>query len=129
MAQAYQAKGIDRDVALRVAEQLTAHDALAAHAEARFGIDPDELTNPWHAAYASFIAFSVGALIPLAGFAVETTVWTTVVVVALALAATGAVSARLGAASLPRAIVRNVGGGLAAMAVTYLLGSLVGMVL
>lgn len=129
LAQAYQAKGIDRDVALRVAEQLTAHDALAAHAEARFGIDPDELTNPWHAAYASFIAFSVGALIPLAGFAVETTVWTTVVVVALALAATGAVSARLGAASLPRAIVRNVGGGLAAMAVTYLLGSLVGMVL
>lgn len=129
LAAAYQAKGIDRQLALRVAEQLTAHDALAAHAEARFGIDADELTNPWHAAFASFIAFSVGALIPLAGFAVDTTIWTTVAVVVLALAGTGAASARLGSAPRPRAITRNVGGGLAAMAVTYALGSLVGLAL
>jgi VIT1/CCC1 family predicted Fe2+/Mn2+ transporter len=129
LAAAYGAKGIDPEVARQVAEQLTAHDALAAHAEARFGIDADELTNPWHAAYASFIAFSIGALVPLAGFALDTTIWTTVAVVVLALAGTGAASARLGDAPLPRAIARNVGGGLAAMAVTYALGSLVGMAL
>jgi len=129
LAQAYEAKGIDRALAARVAEQLTAHDALSAHAEARFGIDADALTNPWHAAYASFIAFGIGALIPLAGFAVDTTIWVTVLVVAVALAGTGAASARLGGASLPRAIARNVGGGLAAMGVTYALGALVGLTL
>ena len=37
----------------------TAHDALAAHAEAELGIDPDDLTNPWHAAWASMLAFTV----------------------------------------------------------------------
>lgn len=126
---AYQAKGIERDLARRVAEQLTEHDGVAAHAEARYGIDPDELTNPWHAAYASFIAFGVGALVPLAGFLVETTVWATVAVVTLALAVTGLVSARLGSAPRMRAVIRNVGGGLAAMAVTYGLGALVGLAL
>ena len=45
--------------------QLTAHDALGAHAEAELGIDPDDLTNPWDAALASLVSFSLGALLPL----------------------------------------------------------------
>ena len=51
--------------ARRVAEEMTAHDALAAHARTELGINPDELANPWSAAIASFVAFSVGALLPL----------------------------------------------------------------
>ena len=45
--------------------ELTAHDALGAHAEAELGIDPDDLTNPWTAAWASMLSFTVGALLPL----------------------------------------------------------------
>src|SRR5690606_16783028 len=60
-----QAQGIDRDLAEQAAVQLTERDALAAHARLELGIDPDELTNPWHAGFASMIAFIVGGLIPL----------------------------------------------------------------
>lgn len=129
LARAYTDKGIDRDLAFRVAEQLTAHDALAAHAEARHGIDSDDLTNPWHAAFASFVSFAVGALVPLAGVLVDSSAWLTAALVALALAVTGAVSARLGRAPAAPAVARNVGGGLLAMAITFGLGSLVGIVL
>ena len=53
LAGLYVQKGLAEDLALQVAEQLTEHDALGAHAEAELGIDPDDLTNPWHAALAS----------------------------------------------------------------------------
>lgn len=129
LTSAFEVKGIDRATAATVARQLTTGDALAAHAQTRFGIDPDDLTNPWHAAVASFLAFSIGALIPIVGFAAGSRAWVTVVVVAGALALTGWVSARLGEAPLRRAILRNIGGGVVAMAVTYGLGSLVGLAL
>lgn len=129
LTESYRAKGIDADLARRVAAQLTERDALTAHAQARYGIDPAELTNPWHAAGASFLAFSIGALVPLGGFAIGSGTVTTIAVVAGALAVTGWVSARLGASPLTRSIVRNVGGGLAAMLVSYGLGTLVGLVL
>jgi VIT1/CCC1 family predicted Fe2+/Mn2+ transporter len=56
----------------------------------------------------------------------STWAWVTVAAVAVALAITGALSARLGQAPTSRAVLRNIGGGLAAMAVTYGLGTLVG---
>lgn len=121
----YAGKGLDPDLAHRVAQQLTAHDALAAHAEAELGIDPEDLTNPWHAALASFVAFVIGAAVPLLGVVLSTLAWVTVVAVVIALAVTGTLSARLGRAPTLRAVLRNVGGGLAAMAVTYGLGTLV----
>ena len=46
--------------------ELTAHDALRSHLDVELGIDPDQLTNPWHAAWASMASFTVGALLPLA---------------------------------------------------------------
>src|SRR3954447_17544538 len=58
----YEGKGLTRDTAERVAVELTEHDAFAAHAEAELHISPDELTSPWHAALASFVAFTVGGL-------------------------------------------------------------------
>lgn len=126
LTQIYAAKGLDEDLARKVAVQLTAKDALGAHAEAELGLDPDGLTNPWHAALASFVAFVVGALIPLLGVVVSSQAWLTVVAVVIALAITGSVSARLGKAPVARAVARNIAGGLLAMAVTYLLGGLVG---
>jgi VIT1/CCC1 family predicted Fe2+/Mn2+ transporter len=126
LAAIYAAKGLDEDLAHRVAVQLTAKDALGAHAEAELGLDPDGLTNPWHAALASFVSFVVGALIPLLGVVVSSQAWLTVVAVVIALAITGSVSARLGKAPVARAVARNIAGGLLAMAVTYLLGGLVG---
>lgn len=122
----YASKGLDRDLAHQVAVQLTAKDALSAHAEAELGLDPDGLTNPWQAALASFVSFVIGALIPLLGVVVSSRAWVTVVAVVIALAITGSVSARLGRAPVPRAVARNIAGGLLAMVVTYLLGGLVG---
>ncbi len=129
LTQIYQTKGLRRELAAQVAEELTAHDALAAHAEAELGIDPDDLTNPWHAAGASFLAFTVGALIPLIAILLPGPDWRVpvcFVAVAIALVITGAVSARLGEAPTRPAVIRNVLGGMLAMAITYGVGTLVG---
>jgi VIT1/CCC1 family predicted Fe2+/Mn2+ transporter len=125
----YVAKGLTQATARRVAEELTAKDAFAAHADAELQIDPDALTNPWQAAGASAIAFTIGSLLPLVAVLLpppNARIPVTVVVVVLALAMTGAVSARLGSARIGRAVARLVGGGAAAMAVTFGIGQLVG---
>jgi VIT1/CCC1 family predicted Fe2+/Mn2+ transporter len=129
LAAIYEAKGLSPDLAQQIAVELTAHDALGAHAEAELGIDPDNLTNPWHAAFASMAAFTVGALLPLLAIVlppVSARVPVTVVAVVFALAGTGVVSARFGEADARRATLRVVAGGVLAMAVTYAIGSLVG---
>jgi vacuolar iron transporter family protein len=129
LAGLYVDKGLSERLALEVAEELTAHDALAAHAETELGIDPDDLTNPWHAAWASMLAFTLGALLPLLTITLlpePVRVGATVAAVAVALACTGWISARLGYGGTGRAVARNVGGGLLAMAVTYGIGALLG---
>jgi vacuolar iron transporter family protein len=129
LAGIYERKGLSRDLAQQVAEELTEHDALAAHAEAEFGIDKDNLTNPWNAALASMVAFTVGALLPLLVISLTphaVRIWATVVAVTLALAVAGFASARLGYSPWSRAVLRNVGGGLVAMAITYAVGAAVG---
>ncbi|MGW8398638.1 VIT1/CCC1 transporter family protein [Streptomyces lydicus] len=131
LTQLLRGKGLEEQLAREVAEQLTAHDALRAHAEVELGIDPDELTNPWHAAGASFLAFTVGALLPLLAIVLPPAgqrLGITVLAVLAALALCGWSSARLGAAPVGRAVLRNVGGGVVAMAVTYAAGSLLGAV-
>ncbi|MGW6061031.1 VIT1/CCC1 transporter family protein [Streptomyces sp. NPDC055189] len=124
-------RGLSREVAREAAEQLTERDALRAHARVELGIDPDELTNPWHAAWASFVAFTVGALLPLLAIVLPPADWrlaVTVVSVLAALALTGWSSARLGSAKVRPAVLRNMGGGALAMAVTYGAGALLGAV-
>ena len=112
----YAAKGLDPQLARTVAEALTAHDALGAHAEAELKLDAKALTNPWQAAGASALAFTVGSAVPLLAIllvAGTAGIWTTVIAAALTLAATGWISADLGGAPRRPAILRNVGGGLA----------------
>ena len=125
----YRQKGLSQELAHEVAVQLTRHDALAAHAETELGIDPDGLANPWHAAWASFLAFTAGALLPLLAMVLPPTslrLPITVVSVLVALIACGWVSARMGGAPVRPAVLRNVLGGALAMAVTYGVGSLLG---
>ena len=126
----YRKRGLSPALARQVAEELTAHDALAAHAEVELGIDPDEFTSPWAAAASSFVAFTVGALIPLLMILIpfgNATVLTALSVV-LGLFLTGLISAKLGKAPVWPAIIRNVLMGSATMLATYLIGMLFGQV-
>ncbi|WP_330183040.1 VIT family protein [Nocardia sp. NBC_01503] len=130
LAQIYQSKGLSPATAKQVAEELTAHDAFRAHAEAELGLDPTELTNPWHAAISSAIAFTLGALLPLLAILLPPVSWripVTFAAVLVALAITGTVSARLGGGNTGRAVLRVVIGGALAMAVTYGIGQLAGV--
>ncbi|MCD4532815.1 VIT family protein [Nocardioides sp. cx-169] len=129
LAGLYVDKGLSEELALEVARELTAHDALGAHAEAELGIDPDDITSAWSAAFASMVSFTVGALLPLLTILLvgrDLRVGVTVASVTVALALTGWASARLGYGPTGRAVVRNVAGGLFAMGVTYLIGTLLG---
>ena len=131
LAGLYQEKGLTPELATQVAVQLTEHDALRAHAEAELGIDPDDLTSPWVAAGASFLSFTVGALIPLLVILVPLggwRIWLTVAAVLVGLTVTGFVSARLGGAPAGRAVLRNVGMGAATMAFTWAVGKVFGTV-
>lgn len=129
LADIYIGKGLSEELAIQVARELTEHDALGAHAEAELGIDPDDLTNPWTAAWASLLSFTVGALLPLLTIVLvvaDFRVPVTAVAVVLALALTGWASARFGYGPAKRAVLRNMSGGLFAMVVTYAIGALVG---
>lgn len=126
----YEKKGLSRQSAELIARELTAHDALSAHIEAELGIDPDALTNPWHAAFASGASFTVGALIPLvaimlppAGYRIPLAF----LAVVGALIITGIFSARVSEAPVFKVVLRNVIGGTLAMVVTYGIGKLFGV--
>ncbi|WP_280441037.1 VIT1/CCC1 transporter family protein [Nocardia brasiliensis] len=127
LAGIYEAKGLSPETARQVAAELTAHDAFTAHAEVELGLDPTELTNPWHAALSSAVSFTVGALLPLLAILlppVSVRIPVTFAAVIVALALTGSVSARLGGSAPGRAVLRVVLGGALAMAVTYGIGQL-----
>lgn len=125
-------EGLSPELSAKVAEEFSHNDAVSAHAKYEMNYDPDELTNPWHAAWASMVAFTVGALIPLIAMVASPQSWrvpVTVLAVVMALALTGSVSAGLGRAPRVRAVARVVAGGLLAMVGTYAIGALVGLFL
>ncbi|MDR2281062.1 MAG: VIT family protein [Gordonia sp. (in: high G+C Gram-positive bacteria)] len=125
------ARGLSETTAREAAEELTEHDAFAAHAQVELGIDPDDLTNPWQAAVSSAVSFTVGALLPLIAILLPPETWrvpVTFVAVLMALAATGALGAYLGQSSPARPTIRMVVGGAIAMAVTYGIGAAFGQV-
>jgi VIT1/CCC1 family predicted Fe2+/Mn2+ transporter len=100
-----------------------------AHLHVHFNLDPDDLNNPWQAAIASFLSFSVGGLVPFLAMILTPSAWRIPVAVAAVVAAlltVGYLSAMVGRAPRVRAITRVVVGGLIAMAVTYGVGVLFG---
>ncbi len=129
LAGLYERKGLSAETARRVAEELTALDPLAAHADIELHIDPDDLTSPVQAALASAVAFTLGASLPLAAIMLAPEPWrvlSTVVIVLVALAVAGLISARLGHSRVRLAVTRVVVGGAAGLAVTYAIGRLFG---
>ncbi len=126
----YKNKGLSAETAAQVAKELTAHDAFAAHVEAELKIDPNDLTNPWHAAYASALAFLVGSVIPLLAVIIPPASWripVSFIAVIIALGITGTLSAHVGGANKIRAVARVVLGGVLAMLVTFSIGKLFGI--
>lgn len=131
LAAIYEAKGLTAATARTVADELTKHDAFAAHAEAELRIDPDALTDPWHAAYASGAAFLSGAIIPLIAVALPPAslrIPVTFFAVLIALAITGTLSAQAGGANKTRATLRVVVGGALAMVITFGIGKIFGVI-
>jgi vacuolar iron transporter family protein len=132
LAALLEGKGLSVATARTAAEELTDHNAFAAHAEVELGIQPGDLANPWAAAASSAVSFTTGALLPLIAILlppVTLRVPVTAIAVLLALALTGLLSARLGGAPAVKALARNVIGGSLALAITYLVGHLVGGVI
>lgn len=123
----YVARGLTRDTAETVARELTAKDVLQAHLSVELGIDEGDVVSPWHAAAASALAFTIGAILPLLAILLPPSsirVPVTFVAVLLALALTGAVGARIGGGSKRRATLRVLIGGAAALAATFVIGML-----
>ncbi|MCI7456872.1 MAG: VIT family protein [Actinomyces urogenitalis] len=130
LASHYRAKGLSPATAMTVARELTAHDAVGAHLEAELGLREDEYTNPWHAAFSSAVAFTLGSLLPMLAIVLLPTavkIPLTFVAVLVGLALTGGVSARLGEAPVRPAVIRNMAGGALAMVVTWGIGHLIGV--
>jgi VIT1/CCC1 family predicted Fe2+/Mn2+ transporter len=127
----YAAKGLSSSTARLVALELTKHDAFAAHVDAELNIDPDNLANPWHAAYASALSFFFGALIPLIAIILppaSVRIPITFISVIIALVITGTLSAYAGGANKLTATIRVVVGGILAMVITFGIGKLFGVV-
>ncbi|MBY0294137.1 VIT family protein [Patescibacteria group bacterium] len=129
LAKIYESKGLSKETAHKVAEELTAHDAFAAHVEAELKIDQHELANPLEAAFASAASFFVGAIIPLLIVMFAPSDYRIVVMlvaVFFVLIITGFLSAYAGGANKSKAIMRVVAGGMVAMAITFAAGKFFG---
>lgn len=129
LATIYVKRGLDKDLSLRVAEQLSAHDRLGAHLRDELGIDPQALAQPKQAAWISAVSFSTFAMLPILALLLSPERWHVAAIAGaslISLALLGALGAHLGGARMVAAAVRvTVGGGLA-MAVTAVVGRLLG---
>lgn len=129
LAEVYIKRGVQRDLALQVADQLMAKDALGAHARDELGISEITTARPIQAALTSAATFSAGAALPLVMvIASPASLLVPIVSVTslLFLAALGAIGARAGGANMFRATVRVTFWGALAMALTAGIGALVG---
>lgn len=123
----YASRGVQPDLARRVAEQLTAHDALAAHARDELGLTTERAARPIQAAVASAGAFAVGAILPVLSLVVSPRSIQSIVIAVIAvlgLAVLGWAGAVAGGARWRQPTSRVVLGGSLAMAVTMAVGFL-----
>lgn len=126
----YIGRGLKPKLAREVALELHAHDAEAAHLRDELGIYDFGGANPLQASLASAVSFTLGAAVPIIGALVAPNhlgSWTIVIFALIALAGSGALGAYLGGGNRFRAASRVLIGGGAAMAITYLIGHLVGL--
>lgn len=131
LAAIYVARGLDADTAKAVATQLMAHDAVGAHSRDELGISEATAANPVQAAMASAATFAVGAALPLLVVLMAPKTLLNVAVAASSLvflAALGSLAARAGGSSVMTAAMRVTFWGALAMALTYGVGALFGVV-
>ena len=129
LAGLYEAQGLSPETARQVAVERTEHDALAAHLEVELQISENEIASPWHAALASAVAFFLGAILPMVAILLppeHLRIPVTFAAVLIALAATGALGAKVGGSPVLRPTLRVVTGGALALIVTFAIGSLLG---
>jgi VIT1/CCC1 family predicted Fe2+/Mn2+ transporter len=132
LTQLYQSRGVDPDLARQLAQEVMVdpETALRAHAREELGIDPDALGSPVRAACSSFVSFSLGALMPLLPWFVtsgSTALVASVLLAVAGAAALGVALARFTQGSPFRLAVRYVAIAVIAGAVTYGIGSAVGV--
>lgn len=109
----YRDQGLSDSTARLVATELTAKDALRAHLSIELNLDEDDVVSPWHAALASAVAFTIGALLPLLTILLAPEpirLPLTFVAVGAALAVTGWTAAWIGGARPARAVARTLVG-------------------
>ncbi|GGK67333.1 membrane protein [Sphaerisporangium melleum] len=131
LATIYQARGLTADLAREVARQVHQDEDVAwrVHAREELGVDPDDLPSPWVAAASSFLAFALGALIPLLPFLLGVdSLAAAVALTALGLFGTGALVARLTDRPVALGGARQLLLGGAAALATHQIGHLVGTV-
>ncbi|RVQ65821.1 VIT family protein [Croceicoccus ponticola] len=131
LAKVYEDRGVNRETAIAVAEQMMAHDALAAHARDELGISDATTARPLQAAIASALTFTVGAAAPLLVVPfvpVHMLVPVVAVVSLVCLAVLGALGAKAGGAPLAPSILRVSFWGALAMIVTAVVGRAFGAV-
>ncbi len=129
LAKLYVEKGLDPLLAQEVARQIhvDVDNAVSVHAREELGVDPDDLASPMVAAVSSFLAFAVGALVPVLPYLLGAdTLVPTLVVTLLALFACGAVVTQVTNRAWWYGGTRQMVLGAVAVALTYLFGTLVG---
>ncbi|MFD1875287.1 VIT1/CCC1 transporter family protein [Hymenobacter bucti] len=125
LADIYVGRGLAPALALQVAQQLMAHDALGTHAREELGISEAITANPIEAALASAASFTVGAALPLAIILLAPATglaWTVSVTTLFFLAALGALAAYVGGSGMLRAAARVTFWGALAMGLTAAVG-------
>lgn len=131
LTEIYVRRGLDAELARRVAEQLMAHDALAAHARDELGFSARSVARPIQAAAASAGSFMVGAIVPLLTAALSRgslLIPLTVAASLVSLFALGALAARAGGAELLRPALRVTLWSALAMGVTAGIGALIAVI-
>lgn len=130
LANIYVQRGLARELALKVAEQLSAHDRLRAHLRDELGIDPEALARPLQAAWISALSFGTFATVPIVALLIAPAELRIALIAGVSLASLGllgALGARLGGAPMHRAALRVCIGGSLAMAVTAVIGHWLGV--
>jgi len=130
LAGIYHHHGLDKELAMTVAKQLSAHDQLGAHLRDELGIDTRRRARPLQAAWISAVSFAAFALLPILGLLAAPAslrIVAIAVVTLVSLGALGGLGGRLGGASVGRAALRVTLGGALAMAITAGIGRLLGI--
>jgi vacuolar iron transporter family protein len=130
LARLYEARGLDADLAHEVARQLSRNpeEALGIHAREELGIDPSDLPSPVLAAGSSFLSFAIGAVLPVLPYLLGATdLWPAAIVAAIGLFTAGALVSRVTARSWWYGGLRQLILGGVAAAITFGVGSLIGM--